>query len=98
MTPLRAKYIRDLAIRGRVLRTQESYTSYVADLARHYGRSWRGDLLDSRFKVRRPAHGRICNRNCKYHLPWSCDTAAKFSGARRPVLPAATFWMSFESA
>jgi integrase/recombinase XerD len=39
MTPLRAKYIRDLAIRGRAVRTQESYTSYVADLARYYGRS-----------------------------------------------------------
>jgi len=39
MTPLRAKYIRDLAIRGRTVRTQESYTSYVADLARYYGRS-----------------------------------------------------------
>jgi hypothetical protein len=39
MTPLRAKYIRDLAIRGRAARTQQSYTSYVADLARHYRRS-----------------------------------------------------------
>ena len=39
MTPLRVKYIRDLAIRGRALRTQESYTSYVADLARYYSRS-----------------------------------------------------------
>ena len=33
MTALRAKYIRDLAVRGRALRTQESYSSYVADLA-----------------------------------------------------------------
>src|SRR6266571_172092 len=39
MTTLRAKYIRDLAIRGRAARTQQSYTSYVADLARHYRRS-----------------------------------------------------------
>src|SRR2546425_85527 len=39
MTTLRAKYIRDLAIRGRATRTQQSYTSYVADLARHYRRS-----------------------------------------------------------
>ena len=39
MTALRAKYIRDLAVRGRALRTQESYTSYVADLARYYRRS-----------------------------------------------------------
>ena len=39
MTALRAKYIRDLAVRGRALRTQESYTSYVADLARFHGRS-----------------------------------------------------------
>src|SRR5206468_11495667 len=39
MTSLRAKYIRDLAIRGRATRTQQSYTSYVADLARHYRRS-----------------------------------------------------------
>jgi len=39
MTTLRVKYIRDLAIRGRAARTQQSYTSYVADLARHYRRS-----------------------------------------------------------
>jgi|SRR5579862_2723962 len=39
MTALRAKYIRDLAVRGRALRTQESYSSYVADLARYYQRS-----------------------------------------------------------
>ncbi|HYV30015.1 MAG TPA: site-specific integrase [Candidatus Binatia bacterium] len=39
MTPLRAKYIRDLAIRGRATRTQQSYTSYVADLARYHRRS-----------------------------------------------------------
>jgi site-specific recombinase XerD len=39
MTALRAKYIRDLAVRGRALRTQESYTSYVADLARYCRRS-----------------------------------------------------------
>lgn len=39
MTALRAKYVRDLAVRGRALRTQQSYTSYVADLARHYDRS-----------------------------------------------------------
>lgn len=39
MTALRAKYIRDLAVRGRALRTQESYSSYVADLAGYYHRS-----------------------------------------------------------
>jgi len=39
MTALRAKYIRDLAVRGRALRTQESYTSYVADLAKFHNRS-----------------------------------------------------------
>jgi integrase/recombinase XerD len=39
MTPLRAKYIRDLAIRGRAIRTQEAYTFYVADLARYSHRS-----------------------------------------------------------
>ena len=39
MTALRAKYIRDLAVRGRALRTQESYTGYVADLALYYHRS-----------------------------------------------------------
>jgi len=43
MTALRQKYIRDLAIRGKAKRTQESYTSFVADLARYYGRS--PDLL-----------------------------------------------------
>jgi site-specific recombinase XerD len=39
MTELRRRYLRDLAIRGKAERTQESYTAYVADLARHYGRS-----------------------------------------------------------
>jgi integrase/recombinase XerD len=39
MTPLRAKYIRDLAIRGRAVRTQQAYTYYVADLAKRYHRS-----------------------------------------------------------
>jgi site-specific recombinase XerD len=39
MTPLRAKYIRDLAIRGRSENTQEVYTNYVFDLARYYRRS-----------------------------------------------------------
>jgi integrase/recombinase XerD len=39
MTALRAKYVRDLAIRGRALRTQQSYSSYVAALARYYHRS-----------------------------------------------------------
>jgi integrase/recombinase XerD len=37
MTPLRAKYIRDL--RGRSEHTQEAYTRYVCDLARYYRRS-----------------------------------------------------------
>ena len=39
MTPLRAKYIRDLVIRGRSKNTQETYTRYVCDLARYYRRS-----------------------------------------------------------
>jgi len=39
MTPLRAKYQRDLAVRGRAPRTQQAYTSFVAELARHYQRS-----------------------------------------------------------
>src|SRR2546427_5430863 len=39
MTPLRAKYIRDLVIHGRSKRTQEAYTRYVCDLARYYRRS-----------------------------------------------------------
>jgi integrase/recombinase XerD len=43
MTPLRSKYIRDLAIRGKAERTQHSYTAYVADLARHFSKS--PDLL-----------------------------------------------------
>ena len=33
--PLRAKYIRDLAIRGRAERTQQSYSRYVSELARY---------------------------------------------------------------
>lgn len=39
MTTLRQKFIRDLALRGRALRTQETYVRYIADLAKHYGRS-----------------------------------------------------------
>ena len=39
MTALRAKYVRDLAVRGRAPRTQQAYTSCVADLARYYHRS-----------------------------------------------------------
>src|SRR5882762_1983823 len=39
ITPLRAKYIRDLVIRGRSKNTQEAYTRYVCDLARYYRRS-----------------------------------------------------------
>src|ERR1700724_1414544 len=39
MTPFRAKYIRDLVIRGRSENTQEAYTRYVSDLARYYRRS-----------------------------------------------------------
>src|ERR1700737_1599335 len=39
MTPLRAKYIRDLVIRGRAENTQEAYTRYVCDLAHYYRRS-----------------------------------------------------------
>jgi integrase/recombinase XerD len=39
MTPLRAKYIRDLVIRGRSKHTREAYTRYVRDLARYYRRS-----------------------------------------------------------
>jgi len=39
MTQLRDKYQRDMAVRGLAERTQHSYTSYVADLARHYKRS-----------------------------------------------------------
>ena len=35
-TPLRAKYIRDLAIRGRAERTQQSYSRYVSELVRYY--------------------------------------------------------------
>jgi len=38
-TPLRAKYIRDLTIRGRAERTQQSYSRYVSELARYYHRS-----------------------------------------------------------
>src|ERR1700738_5421150 len=39
MTPLRAKYIPDLGIRGLSENTQEAYTRYVRDLARYYRRS-----------------------------------------------------------
>ena len=33
MTPLRAKYLRDLVIRGRSKNTQDAYVRYVRDLA-----------------------------------------------------------------
>src|SRR5256885_1314905 len=39
MTPLRAKYMRDLVIHGRSKHTQEAYPRYVCDLARYYRRS-----------------------------------------------------------
>src|SRR5262249_28962288 len=39
MTPLRAKYIRDLVNRSGSKHTQEAYTKYVCDLARYYRRS-----------------------------------------------------------
>lgn len=39
MTTLRAQLIRELTLRGSSPRTIESYVSYVADLARHYGQS-----------------------------------------------------------
>ena len=39
MTPLRAKFIRDLVIRGRSKNTQRAYTRCVGDLARYYRRS-----------------------------------------------------------
>src|ERR1700740_1926396 len=39
MTALRAKYIRDLTIRGRAQRTQRAYTRYVSELARYYQRT-----------------------------------------------------------
>src|SRR2546425_6117750 len=62
MTPLRAKYIRDLVIRGRAARTQQSYTSYVADRARYYRRSPAqisyeevADWLQHLIKQRRPS-------------------------------------------
>jgi integrase/recombinase XerD len=44
MTALRQRYIRDLAIRGKAERTQGLYTSYVAEMARFYGKS--PDLLN----------------------------------------------------
>lgn len=43
MTTLRKKYLRDLTIRGKADRTKESYTSYVAALAKYYNQS--PDLL-----------------------------------------------------
>ncbi len=39
MTPLRAKYIGELVIRGRSKNTQEAYIRCVCDLARYYRRS-----------------------------------------------------------
>jgi len=47
MTALRAKFIRDLTVRGRAQSTQRSYIKYVAELARHYGRSFATHLIES---------------------------------------------------
>ena len=43
MTALRKKYLRDLAIRGKAERTQQSYTAFVRDLAKYHRQS--PDLL-----------------------------------------------------
>ena len=43
MTALRNTYLRDLAIRGKAARTQQSYTAFVADLAKFHRQS--PDLL-----------------------------------------------------
>src|ERR1700730_767568 len=56
MTPLRAKYIRDLVIRGRSKHTQEAYIRYVRDLARYYRRSPEADLLRGSHGLAVPSH------------------------------------------
>ena len=45
MTPLREKYQRDMTVRSLAARTQQSYTSSVADLARWPSSVARSDLL-----------------------------------------------------
>jgi integrase/recombinase XerD len=60
MTPLRVKYIRDLAIRARTECTQEVYTRYVCDLARYYRRSAELICYD---EVRDWLYGLIKERN-----------------------------------
>ena len=39
MKPLRAKFIKDMAIRGLAQRTQQAYTAFVVDLARFFNQS-----------------------------------------------------------
>ena len=39
MTPLRQRFIEDMQLRGLALSTQRTYTHYVADFARYFGRS-----------------------------------------------------------
>src|SRR6202051_1663513 len=56
MTPLRAKYIRDLGIHGRSKHTEEAYTRYVCDLARYYSPFARADLLRGSHGLAVPSH------------------------------------------
>ena len=47
MATLRQKFIRDLALRGHAHRTQKTYVRFIADLAKHYGRSPEAQQLPS---------------------------------------------------
>jgi hypothetical protein len=75
---VRAKYIRDLVIRGRSKHTQESYTRYVCDLARYYRRSPElisyeevsGWQAGQRFLVACRNHIGTNKIDGIYHQPW----------------------------
>jgi hypothetical protein len=64
MTPLRAKYIRDLTVRGRAQRTQRAYTGYVSELACHYQRLPELTVLGTRIRPRKGYSIRVIWHRC----------------------------------
>lgn len=91
MTPLREKYIRGLVIRGRAVRTQQSYTAFVADLARFHGRSperisydevtvWIQHLIEQRHLSASSVNIAVNAVRFLYSVTLGRDTAALMAG------------------
>jgi site-specific recombinase XerD len=98
MTPLRAKYIRDLAIRGRAERTQQAYTSYVRELARYYRRSpdlisydevadWLHHLIRERHQAASSVNIAVNAVRFLYGVTLGRDTAALLAAVPRMKRP-----------